>query len=129
MVKTPLQLGFAIKIYHDFGSKTLSELLHNLGHAVSYDEVRQFVTSVAIDQLSRTDNVYVPHGIKPLDNDDTDNFVDAAIYNFELNEDSLDGKRTTHAMATVVYHRCGGSEGCDTIPRIKQKIFKHKRLQ
>ena len=68
---------------HDFGSKKLSELLHNLGHAVSYDEVRQFVTSVAIDQLSRTDNVYVPHGIKPLDSDDTDTFVDAAIDNFD----------------------------------------------
>ena len=24
-------------------------------------------------------------------------------------------------MATVVYQRCGGSEGCDTIPRTKQK--------
>ena len=92
-----------------------------MGHAVSYDEVRQFVTSVAIDQLSRTDNVYVPHRIKPLDNDDTDTFVNAAIDNFDLNEDSLDGKRTTHAMATVVYQRCGGSEGCDTIPCTKQK--------
>ena len=92
-----------------------------MGHAVSYDEVGQFVTSVAIDQLSKTDNVYVPHGIKPLDNDDTDTFVDAAIDNFDLNEDSLDGKRSTHAMATVVYQRCGGSEGCDTIPRTKQK--------
>ena len=91
-----------------------------MGHAVSYDEVRQFVTSVVIDQLSRTDDVYVPHGIKPLDNDDTDTFVDAAIDNFDLNEDSLDGKRTTHAMATVVYQRCGGSEGYDTIPRTKQ---------
>ena len=128
MVKTPLHLGLAIKIYHDFGSKKLSELLHNFSHAVSYDELRQFVTSAAIDQLSRTDNVYVPHGIKPLDHDDTDTFIDAAIDNFDLNEDSLDGKRTTHAMATVVYQRCGGSEGCDTIPRTKT-IFKHKRLQ
>ena len=24
-------------------------------------------------------------------------------------------------MGTVVYQRCGGSEGCDTIPRAKQK--------
>ena len=121
MVKTPLQLGLAIKVYHDFGSKKLSELLHSLGHAVSYNEVRQFVTSVANDQLSKTDNVYVPHGIKPVDTDDTCTSVDAAIDNFDLNEDSLDGKRTTHALATVIYQRCGGSEGCDTIPRTKQK--------
>ena len=121
MVKTPLQLGLAIKVHHDFGSKKLSELLHSLGHAVSYNEVRQFVTSVANDQLSKTDNVYVPHGIKPVDTDDTCTFVDAAIDNFDLNEDSLDGKRTTHALATVIYQRCGGSEGCDTIPRTKQK--------
>ena len=84
MVKTPLQLGLAIKIYHDFGSKKLSELLHNLGHAVSYDEVCYI-------SCNRSDNVYVPHAIKPLDNDDTDTFVDAAIDNFDLNEDSLDG--------------------------------------
>ena len=114
-------MGLSIKIYHDFGCQKLSELLHNLGHAVSPDEVRQFVTSVAIDQLSRTDNVYVPHNIKPLDNADTDTFVDPAIDNFDLNEDSLDGKRTTQAMATVVYQQCGGSEGCDTIPHTKQK--------
>ena len=44
-----------------------------------------------------------------------------AIDNFNLNEESLDGKRTTHAMATVVYQQCGGSEGCDMIPRTKQK--------
>ena len=105
VVKTPLQLGLAIKVYHDF----------------AYNEVRQFVTSVANDQLSKTDNVYVPHGIKPVDTDDTCTFVDAAIDNFDLNEDSLDGKRTTHALATVIYQRCGGSEGCDTIPRKKQK--------
>ena len=124
MVKTPLQLGLAIKVYHDFGSKKLSELLHSLGHAVSYNEVRQFVTSVANDQLSKTDNVYVPHGIKPVDTDDTCTFVDAAIDNFDLNEDSLDGKRTTHALATVIYQRCGGSEGCDTIPRTKQNSLR-----
>ena len=121
MVKTPLQLGLAIKVYHDFESKKLSELLHSLGHAISYNEVRQFVTSVANDQLSKTDNVYVPHGIKPVDTDDTCTFVDMAIDNFDLNEGSLDDKKTTHALATVIYQRCGGSEGCDTIPHTKQK--------
>ena len=82
---------------------------------MSYDEVRQFVTSVANDQLSKTDNVHVPHGIKPLDTDDTDTFVNAVTENFDLNEGSLDGKRTTPALATLIYQRCGGNEGCDTI--------------
>ena len=91
-----------------------------MGHAVSYAEVHQFVTSVANDQLSKTDNVYVPHGIKPLDTNDTNTFVDAAIDNFDLNEDSLDGKRTTHALAIVIYQQCGGYEGCGMIHHTKQ---------
>ena len=71
--------------------------------------------------LLKVPNVCVPHGIKPVDTDDTCTFVDAAIDNFNLNEDSLDGERTTHALGTVIYQQCGGSEGCDTIPHTKQK--------
>ena len=62
-----------------------------------------FVTSIANDQLSKIEDVYVPHGIRPIDTNDTCAFVDAAIDNFDLNEDNLDGKRTTHAMSSVIY--------------------------
>ena len=116
-VNTPMQLGLANQVYHESASKKLIELLSSLGHSVTYDEVRTFVTSIANDQLSKIEDVYFPHGIRPIDTNDTRTFVDAAIDNFDLNEDYLDGKRTTHAMASVMYQRCGGSEGCQNIPR------------
>ena len=96
-------------------------MLSSLGHSVTYDEVRTFVSSIANDQLSKIEDVYVPHGIRPIDTNNTRTFVDAAIDNFDLNEDNLDGKRTTHAMASVIYQRCGGSEGCQNIPRTGKK--------
>lgn len=120
-IDTPMQLGLANQVFHEFGSKKLVELLSSLGHTVAYDEVRTFITSIASDQLSKTDDVYVPHGIRPIDVNDTCTFVDAAIDNFDLNEDSLDGKRTTHAMASVIYQRCGGSGGCESFPRTGKK--------
>ena len=39
-VKTALTLGLALQVHHDVGSMHLVDVLHNLGHCVSYDEVR-----------------------------------------------------------------------------------------
>ena len=82
-----------------------------------------FVISIANDQLSKIEDVYVPHGIRPIDTNNTRTFVDAAIDNFDLNEDNLDGKRTIHAMASAVYQWCSSSEGCQNIqPTGKQLL-------
>ncbi|ROK35793.1 hypothetical protein DPX16_17536 [Anabarilius grahami] len=68
-----------------------------MGHCVSYTEVRHSLTSVAADQISRTESgVYIPTGLTGVAEH---GIVDAAIDNFDQNEDTLDGKHTTHAMA------------------------------
>lgn len=99
-IHTPITLGLAILIHHDFGSKTLINELSAMGHCVSYTEVRHFLTSEAADQISRTEQgIYIPTGLSGV------GIVDAAIDNFDQNEDTLDGKHTTHAMASVVFRR------------------------
>ena len=76
--------------------------LHAMGHSISYDEVRRFLTSAAINQQGQ--DVYVPTGLQDSANGRVQ--IDAAIDNFDQNEETLDGKSTTHAMAAVVYMRC-----------------------
>ena len=102
-IHTPITLGLAILIHHEFGSKTLIDELSAMGHYASYTEIRHFVTSVASDQISRTESgIYIPTGLTGVAEH---RIVDAAIDNFDQNEDTLDGKHTTHAMASVVFRR------------------------
>ena len=44
--------------------------------------------------------------------------IDAAIDNFDQNEDTLDGKNTTHSMAIVVYRRGDVDTAHNPIQRI-----------
>ncbi|KAK1904701.1 Beta-glucanase [Dissostichus eleginoides] len=105
-------------IHHEFGSKALINKLHMMGHCVSYDEVRQFLTSVAADQLQRSKGVYIPNG---LTRTTEHGIIDAAIDNFDQNEETLDGKNTTHSMAIVVYRRGDVATAHNPIPRIPER--------
>ncbi|KAJ4928896.1 hypothetical protein JOQ06_004518 [Pogonophryne albipinna] len=105
-------------IHHEFGSKALINKLHMMGHCVSYDEVRQFLTSVAADQLQRSKGVYIPNG---LTRTTEHGIIDAAIDNFDQDEETLDGKNTTHSMAIVVYRRGDVATAHNPIPRIPER--------
>jgi len=118
-IYTPITLGLAILIHHEFGSKTLINELSAMGHCVSYTEVRHFLTSVAADQIKRTESgVYIPTGLTGVAEH---GIVDAAIDNFDQNEDTLDGKRTTHALASVVFRRGQVSTADKCLARVPQR--------
>ena len=99
-----ITLGLALLVHHEIGSRHLIDILHELGHCVSYDEVRCFLTSVAVDQTTSKD-IYVPKVLQNLICIDEYPIIDAAIDNFDQNEATLDGKSTTHAMAAVLFYR------------------------
>ena len=111
-VRTPLTLTLALYVHHHFGSRKLIEQLHALGLSVSYNEVRQFLTSAAVDQ--HKDDAFVPRW---LVHSEDPSMIDAAIDNFDQNENTLDGKVTTHAMAAVIYKRCPVVASNCQIPR------------
>ena len=117
-MRTPITLGLGIMLHHEFGSKALINELHAIGHCVSYNEVRQFLTSVAADQITRSEGTYIPTGLSGISDH---GMVDAAIDNFDQNEETLDGKKTTHAMATVVYRRGQTTTEVHRLARIPQK--------
>ena len=50
-VITPFQIGLALQLYHEFGSKQLIETLHTHGFCSSYDEVRRYLTSLANHEI------------------------------------------------------------------------------
>lgn len=72
---------------------------------------------------SQAGDVYVPRGIQSVDLANADTFVDAAIDNFDQNEETLDGKTTTHSMAAVLYQRCGTLNDDENIPRTRKKAL------
>lgn len=119
---TAMPLDLAIQVHHDFGSKNLIDLLHSLGHCVSYDEVRRFLTSVAIDEANGTGDVYIP---KRLQNLRSINDINRGVYwhNFDQNEATLDGKSTTHAKAAVLFHRGDTQPDDQSIPRLQKKAL------
>jgi hypothetical protein len=60
-VITPFQIGLALQLYHEFGSKQLVDILHVHGFCSSYDEVRRYLTSLANHEINKIKNgVYIP---------------------------------------------------------------------
>ena len=121
-IATPMSFGLGVQMHHDFGSKKLLDILHSTGYSVSYDEVRRFLTSVAKDELSSS-GVYIPRGVRSFDDSDLTTIVDSAIDNFDQNEDTLDGKCSTHSMAIVLYQRTAAPEDIKGIPRTSSKAL------
>ena len=100
-VKLPKQIGLAIAVRHLTGSKQLVVLLHRMGHSSSYDELQAVDTSLATEVLAKSET----YGTVIPSNISSGSFVQLAADNNDLNEETIDGKNTTHATTMVVYQR------------------------
>ena len=100
-VKLPKHIGLAMCVYHLTSSRQLITLLNRMGHCSSYDDVRVVDTSIAMEVLAKAEEygTVIPSNILP------GAFVQLAADNNDLNEETLDGKNTTHATTMVVYQR------------------------
>ncbi len=111
---TPLHLGMAIEMQHEHGKRSILETMNSHGFCVTYDEFRQFDTSLALDVVSKINNgVFVPdgmvaHGGLLQEGDD----------NVDLNIETVDGKNTLHEMARVMYQ----NKSTDALPSKPQRI-------
>ena len=92
-IKTPKHVGLVMTIRHLTGSKQIISILNRLGHCSSYDEIEAVDTSLAMELLARAESngVILPSNILP------GGIIQAAADNNDINEETLDGKRTTHA--------------------------------
>ena len=100
-VKIPKHVGLAVTTHHVTGSKQMVTLLNRKGHCSSYDDVEVVDTSVAREIIAKSEEfgVVVPSNITP------GVFIQFAGDNNDINEETLDGKLTTHATTLVAYRR------------------------
>ena len=100
-IRTPKHISLAMSVRHISGSKQVINLLHRAGNSVSYDDCECIDTSMANEILANTqDGVTVPSNITP------GTFVQLGADNNDINEETLNGKSTTHSTTMVVYQRC-----------------------
>jgi hypothetical protein len=85
----PLQLGLAVQVHHCFGSRSLIDTLFSLGFCLSYDEVKRYESSLALDQ-----GISIP-GMTNL------SCLQFMADNVDHNIDTLDGYGTFHGMGIV----------------------------
>lgn len=97
------QFGLGLFIHHLVRSKTLLDLLSSMGISCNYNDVRQLTTALAKQNILNND-IYIPAGIKQVD-ESKKNYIQASIDNFDLNEETIDGKNTTHCMAMVIFQQ------------------------
>ena len=109
----------AIDLHHQFQSRKLIESMHRQGYCIPYSELRQFLTSAAlhVDSLQQQSEVgyYIPPEICPIQ--DGGQFICAAADNWDHNERTIDGKRTTHAMTSIL------------IQQQSQRELQHSRIK
>lgn len=100
--KNNLQIGLGLYIYNNVRSRKIIDLLYQMGFSCSYNDVRSMTTALAKHGLSTEKDIYIPYGLESIDENKA-NYIHASIDNFDVNEENLDGKNTTHSMALVVF--------------------------
>jgi hypothetical protein len=120
-IYSPKHLGLAVHLHHDYGSRTLIEELYKDGYCISYTELRCFLSSAATfintQQQPTEVGVYVPPDIVKQSDGGTQVFM--AADNWDHNEHTVDGKRTTHAMTSIFVQPTTGPDiQYPRIPRI-----------
>ena len=98
-VKTPKHIGLAVTVHHLTGSKQIVTLLNKMGNCSSYDDVEVINTGLAGEIKAKADEV----GVIIPSNISRGVFVQFAADNNDLNEETPDGKQTTHATTIVAY--------------------------
>ena len=102
--KTPKHVGLAMAIKQLTGSKTANIMLNRAGHCISYEDLERIDTAIAKDLVQRTENT----GVIMPSNIQQGIFVHAAADNLDINEETIDGRNTTHATSIVLYQRIPG---------------------
>ena len=109
---------------HLTGSKQLITILNRMGQCCSYEEVVLVDTSLANEILAKSDEtgVIIPSNIHP------GVFVQMAADNNDINEETIDGKNTTHAclLAQVVWPNASPSDTRKSLSEKKITGFSKK---
>ncbi|KAJ8684779.1 hypothetical protein QAD02_020572 [Eretmocerus hayati] len=99
----PFHYGLMIKIHHDYGSRSLIELLNSYELCANHTALRSFLTSAAKSEIETSRTTYSPSNI--VSRDEGGSLVQEADDNVDINAETIDGKNTYHGMARVLFQR------------------------
>ncbi|WAR09404.1 hypothetical protein MAR_019362 [Mya arenaria] len=114
---SPKHLGLGVHLYHEFNSRHLIEDMSALGYTITYPDLRMFLTSAA-HQAITAQKVTPSGGIVP---DNITSKQRGVADNWDHNERTGDGKRTTHAMTSILVSSTSVEN------RISQRLGKSSR--
>ena len=85
--------------HHLTGSKQIIVLLNRMGHCISHDEMKSVDASLATEVLLQSEeyDTVLPSNISP------GSFIQMGSDNDDFNDETIDGKNTTHVTTMVVY--------------------------
>ena len=125
-VISPKHLGLGVYLHHEYGSRKLIDMMHAMGYCISYTELRHFLTSAAthinsLQEQSPT-NSYISPEVIPKGKGG--HLIVAAADNWDHNERTIDGKRTTHAMTSIcVQKQCPVQIQCPRITKTSSRAL------
>ena len=125
-VISPKHLGLAVYLHNEFGSRKLVDSLHAMGYYIFYTELRRFLTSAAehinASQEPTSTGAYKPPEI--TSRNEGGHLIVAVADNWDHNERTADGKRTTHAMTNIFVQRISETNKCvQRIPIAPRRIL------
>ena len=97
----PLQVGVGLLAHQQMRSKSVIDVLHELGVSVNYARILRIETQLAQAVLSNSSehNIFIPPKLCK------GQFIFFSVDNSDFSEDTPDGKNTLHATAMVVFQR------------------------
>ena len=97
----PLQVGVGLLAQQQMRSKSVIDVLHELGVSVNYARILRIETQLAQAVLSNSSehNFFIPPKLCK------GQFIVFSVDNSDFSEDTPDGKNTVHATAMVVFQR------------------------
>ena len=96
-----MQVGVGLLAHQQIRSKSMIDVLHELGVSVDYTRILRIETQLARAVLSNSSehNIFIPPQLSK------GHFIFFSVDNSNFSEDTPDGKNTLHAIAMVVLQR------------------------
>ncbi|KAH3818848.1 hypothetical protein DPMN_120575 [Dreissena polymorpha] len=123
--------AMGVHLNNEFGSRHLIEDRYSLVYSISYPDLRLFLTSadqqnIASHKITDSGGI-VPDNILPRDQ--RGKLVVAVADNWNLNERTIDGKRTTNAMTSMLVSSAPAeSTRIPRLPKATSRTFDSQSL-
>ncbi|KAE8743262.1 hypothetical protein FOCC_FOCC011142 [Frankliniella occidentalis] len=85
---SPIMLELGVWVHRKIGSRTLCDILHNMGSSVPYSLIQEYEKSAVLHSTLEFD---------------ADSYIQFAFDNFDFNSATIDGHGTTHSMGGMIY--------------------------